>query len=267
MERATATAGASVDLGADAWILLSGAAAGVDWPPPFGPADGPELTAGQRDAAERALRASALVTGDSGDLVADLHPSIRASLLVHAAPMAVVDLRAGLGEDQRVARYALQGEIASAVARDVRAAGDGGVELGPVTLAALPVEEVVPGILAALGDLDGLPDREPLTLDAAEALALARALAGDEPDLAGAIAADGIPEPIAELAGGLRAVARIDLAGAGRAAVLVLVRGDGGWWRATIAGEALDLEPVDAATLASDLAGELGDLLTGRAPG
>jgi hypothetical protein len=249
-----------VRLGADAWLLLAEAvsAAGAALTPPFRIADGPVLDDAQRAAATAALRGSALVTGDGGDLLADLHPSVRESLLAHVQPQALIDSRVGLGDALRAARHAVRGELASAVAREQRPAGERLLELGEVELSTMLVDDLVADVLRGFGDLGGAAGREPLALDAAMSLAVVDALADGRADLARALLErPALPAPLEQLADGLQAVAQVAVAGPTGAQVLVAMRLADGWWTAAIAEQDVQLIPVAEDDLVTEIAAAL----------
>ncbi|MEA2154734.1 MAG: hypothetical protein QOE11_874, partial [Solirubrobacteraceae bacterium] len=120
-----------VRLGADAWVLLAAALARAEtrMPPPFGVDEGPALDGDQHAATLAALRAAGLVAGDSGDLLADLHPSLRESLRAHEHPLVLAETRVGLGDELSIARHAVRGELVSAIVREQRPLGGGRIEL------------------------------------------------------------------------------------------------------------------------------------------
>lgn len=246
-----------VRLGADAWALLAAAIAhaGALLPSPLRADDGPALDDAQRQDALDALRDAGLVVGDSGDLLADLHPSLRQSLRAYAQPLVVVDTRVGLGDELRAARHAVRGDLASGLAREQRPLDAGRLELGPVELSAMLVDDLVDDVLRGFGELGGGPGREPLRLDAAASLAAVEALAGGREDLARAVLdTPAVPAPVSELAAGLRAVAQVSVSGAAGTAVLVALRLQDGWWTVEPDGEDVLLTPAGADELATAIA-------------
>lgn len=250
-----------VTLGADAWAVLVSEARALHLPAPFGPGDGPALTPEQREAAVGALRSSALVVGDSGDLVADLHPSLRASLLVQVNPAFVIESRVGLGADARIAHHAVQGNLASAFAREQRVVGDR-AELGPVTWSTMLVDDVATDVVDPFDVPDTPAEGDVLEIDPAVALAALRALRAGRTDVAAAVVdQETVPDPLPAATEGLRAVARIDVTGPAGTTVLMAVCIDGGWWTATIGGGDLELRPVDRAGLVSAVAGLLAGVM------
>jgi hypothetical protein len=261
VDRLREEVGLVIRLGADAWSVLSAQLGGLRLAAPFLPGE-PVLDAPQRAAAEAALRASPVVPGTSGRLADDLAPAVKRALLAHALPEVLVVTQAGLGDDVRAARHALQAGLVGVLRREQRAEGDG-VALGPVEVAALSAEGLVPDVLDVLGDFGGAAGREAVELGAAEAAAMARALADGRAGLAEAVAGGPVPGVVAQLAGGLRAIAQVSVAAAGGVHVVVLVRTDDGWWHAAGGLERLVLEPVDADALATLLAGEVAAALDG----
>lgn len=229
-----------VVLGADAWAVLLAAAPGLVLPPPFDAAG--SLTAEQADAAEGALRSSAAVRGASGVLVADLHPSVRASLLLHLT--ADVALTVAVGD--RTARFAVTRGLAGGLDR---------TRLGPVTLLTLLPEAVAPAAAALLPGLDeGRSGREVLRLEAATAVAAAQALAGGRPDLAAALAGPSVPPALGPVTG----AGRLEVAGPDGCLLLLALRTPDGWRSARLGGDDLVLRPLDPDVLVTDLAGALG---------
>lgn len=246
-----------VTLGADAWAVLLAEATAVRLPEPFGVDDGPELTPAQYDAAAAALRASDAVTGDSGALISDLHPSLQASLMAQLAPDIVIDSRVGLGADARIARHVIQQGLGSALTREQRVTDDGAA-LGPVTWSTMLVDDVATDVVAALDAPDTPPAGETLELDPAVALATLQALRDGRPDVAAAVVEEEtVPEPLLHAATQLDATARIDVRGRTRVGVLMAVCVDGGWWTATLGGGQLELRPVGRTDLVTDVAGLL----------
>ncbi len=248
-----------VQLGADAWSLLAQVTlAEAALQPPFRIEDGPPLDDVRRAATEDALRASGLAPGDSDDLLEDLHPSLRESLRCHAEPLVLVDTAVGLGERLWLARHAMRGELVCGVAREQRPSGEDALELGPVELTTMLVDDLATEVLRGFGDLAGEPDREPLVMDAAVSLAAVRALAEEHLDLAKAVlGTPAVPPPLRSLAAGLRAVAQVGVGGASGVRVLVALQLDDGWWRAGLDDENVVLQPVDEDDLVTDLAGAL----------
>jgi hypothetical protein len=258
-----------ITLGADAWVLLAEAItrAGAQLARPLRIEDGPALDDAQRAGTLEALHAAGLLRGESGDLLADLHPSVRESLLAHVAPPALVQSRSGLGDELRFARHALRGELACGLARDQQPLGDERVQLGPVELTAMVVDDLVEDILRGFGDLGGAPDREPLQLDAAVSLATVRALADERPDLAQAVLEQpAVPPTLRELAAGLLAVAEVAVAGSGGTEVLTAMRLADGWWTAALTGEDVVLDPVGEDELTRMIAQALAGAITATAP-
>lgn len=252
-----------VPLGSDAWALLVEVAlAGVALPPPFRLKDGPALDATQHAATVAALRDAGLLRGDGADLLADLDPSLRESLQMHARPQVVVDSSVGLGDAQRATRIAITGQLASAIARSQRPVDDDRLELGPIELSAMLLDDVASEVVRGFGDLDDQPDREPLQLDAAVSLAAVHALAGKRADLACAVLDRAtVPAPLAELAAGLEAVARVDVGDRSGARVLIALRLDDGWWTAGLSGEDVVLRPVGEGELVTEIASALTSAL------
>lgn len=242
-------------LGADAWAVLLARIPGVALGHPFRPTDPMPLTAEQEHAAERALRASPLVTGDSDDLVEDLDPAVQGALAALVAPDVLVEVRIGLGDDLRTRRVAVLGDAASSIARETTARDDG-VEYGPVTLSALTIGDVMREVLHDLDPGSPAADRAALEIDPAEALAIARALGDERRDVAAAIAQDEtVPEPLEALATGLCSVARFDVVTRSGTSVLVALATDEGWWTATLTDGVMVLEPTDRDALTTTLAG------------
>jgi hypothetical protein len=256
-------------LGADAWALLADALtrAGAQLPPPLRVEDGPQLDAAQRDAALQAMREPGLLEGDSGDLLVDLHPSLRQSLLAHVEPLVVVDSRVGLGDALRAARHAVRGNLASGLARAQRPADEERLELGPVELSTMLVDDLVEDVLRGFGDLGGAPDREPLLLDAAVSLAAVKALADRRPDLAQAVLEQpAVPAPLRELAAGLQTVAQVAVTGPAGTRVLVALRLPDGWWTAALSQAEVALRPVGEDEAATEIATAVaGAITSGRA--
>lgn len=260
----------SVVLGADAWAVLRAAAPALLLPAAFDA--GPALAPEQADAAGRALRASAVVPGAGGDLVEDLHPSVRASLLLHLAPGVVVDTLVGLGAEVRVGRFAAAGLLASGLQR---------TRLGPVTLTTVPVEALAPllaGLLPGLGDAaptgaastdavptDAPPSGAPLPgvvrLDAAVAAAVAQAVGEGRTDLAAGL----LDGPVPRALGPLSATALLVVGGAGARRGLLCLRTPHGWRSARLSEDDLELRPLSRAGLVTDLAAALGGALAAAA--
>ena len=254
-----------VTLGADAWAVLVAEAHGLQLPAPFGPGDGPALEPAQHAAAVRALRSSALLVGDSGDLTADLHPSLRASLLVQVSPEFVIESRVGLGAEARIAHHAVQGSLASALSREQRVV-DGRAELGPVTWSTMLVDDVATDVVDLFQVPDAPPAGDVLEIDPAVALAAIRALRAGRTDVAAAVVdQETVPDPLPAATEGLRSVARVDVSGPAGTTVLMAVCADGGWWAATIGGGDLELRPVDRTGLVSAVAGLLAGVLLSAA--
>jgi hypothetical protein len=253
-----------LQLGADTWALLAEALAraGAQLPPPLRVEDGPALGDAQRAAALQAMREAGLVQGDSGELLADLHPSLRQSLLAHVEPLVLVDSRVGLGDELRAARHGVRGDLASGVAREQRPADEDRLELGPVELSTMLVDDLVADVLRGFGDLDAATDREPLRLDAAVSLAAVKALADRRPDLAQAVLGQPAVPALRELAAGLRAVAQVSVTGAAGARVLVALRLPDGWWTAALSDEDVALRPVGEDELVTDIATALAGAIT-----
>jgi len=246
-----------ITLGADSWIVLVEALSGLELPSPFGVDGSAELTPEQRERALTALRGSDAVPGQSNDLADDLHPSLRASLLAQTAPEIVIASRVGLGGDVRVTRHAIQGAFASSLARERREA-DEVAELGPVTLGAMRIDDVVADVVGGLGVPDAAPESSPLELDAAVALASVRALKEGRPEVVRSLLGqEAIPEPLEQATAGLDAVARIDVASRAGTVVIVAISAGGAWWTATIGGGELELAPVGRRELVTELAGVL----------
>ncbi|MCU1692649.1 MAG: hypothetical protein JWM64_1740 [Frankiales bacterium] len=236
----------SVVLGADAWTVLRTAAAAL--PLPAGFAGGP-LTPDQVAAAERALRASAVVPGDTGDLLADLHPSVRASLLLHLGPLGRVRTAVGLGRDVEVSETAVGPVLSSSLRR--RGAG-------PVTLTTLLTSDVAAHVAGLLPGLVPGPDgREVVVRDAAIAVAAGRAAEQGAEELARLLADGDVPPALV----GLEQVARVDVGGR----LLLALRTGDGWRTARLAGEDLVLTPLDADRLVTDVAAALAPLVAGAA--
>lgn len=275
----------ALTLGADTWTVLAAAASGLTLPFPFRAADAP-LGGDEAAAAEQALRASALVTGDSGELIADLHPSVQASLFAHAAPQAAIDAWIGLGPDLDAARFAVQGELASGFVRKIKrveprtphdasqtqpAASEtppaAATQLGPVRWLTMAVDHLVGAITEPMGEVPSHPvDARPAALEAAAALAIVRALQTDHPDYAAAIADGTPPAPLPAAASELQAIARIDATGAGGRTVLLLAKAGGAWWQTSGTGETITFEPLDAAGVESAVAQLIAGALATPAP-
>lgn len=256
-----------VRLGADAWALLAEALADAELPPPFGVDDGPTLGPAQRAAAIAALRAAGVLAGDGATLLDDLRPAVREGLLLHAQPAAVVDASVGLGTTLRAARYAVGGQLVSGLVREQRPGDDGGLELGPVELGTLLIDDLAADVLRGFGDLAGEPGRAPLRLDAAISLAAVHALADERPDVARAVLrAAELPAPLQQLAAGLRAVARVDVAGADAIRVQLAVRLADGWWTVALERDDVLLQPVGEDELVIAIASALAGALTAGAP-
>jgi len=250
-----------IELGADAWVLVASAAlADAGLPAPFRVQDGPELDPALRDATERMLRDVGLLTGARGDVAADLDPALSETLRCQADPAVVVDSSVGLGDAQRAARHAIRGRLACGLVREQRPVGDDALDLGPVEVSAMLSDDVVAEVLRGFGDLSGDPAREPLQLDAAVSLAAVHALADNREDLAQAmLERPTVPHPLRELADGLRAFARVEVADRSKARVLLALRLDDGWWMLGLDGEDVLLRPV----VEDDLVVELVTALTG----
>ena len=186
-----------VVLGADAWALLLADAAALDLPAPF--AAGGALTPPQAAAAEAALRLSDAVTGTGGGLVADLHPSLRASLLLQLTAGVVLEVAVA----GRAARFAVGPVLASGLVRS---------GLGPVTLLTLLPDAVASqatGLLPGLAPAARGPGREPVRLDAATSVAASLLLAEGRADLSVALLGHAVPAAL----GIVTAAARLEVAG------------------------------------------------------
>ena len=269
-------------LGADAWQLLVEALGGLSLPAPLGADDGPDLDDGQQAVARAALSAAGVLTGSpaaGADLLAALHPSVRASLTVHLAPQLVIDTTVQRGAERRTARHAAAGVLAAGLVRTTVEV-QGGRDTGPVELSTLLLDDLAAEVARAFGELPPIGDRRPARLDAAASLAVVRALREQRPEAAASVAAAGtpagdsaaagteageVPGALTAVAGGMRAVARVDLAGAGRHLALVAVDTDQGWWQVHAAGEDVVLRPLDADTLVTRLAAALTAVLAGGA--
>jgi hypothetical protein len=255
-----------IRFGADAWAVLLAQAKGLRLSAPFGADDGPALDDAQRGAAEAALRSSPVVPGSTGDLLADLHPSVRASLLIQVQPTLVVDTRVGLGGDVRTARHALAGPLASGLQRAVRSHGSQQAELGPVELSTMLAEDLVPEVLGVLGDLSGPAGRTAVEMDAATSVAAVSALQNGRDDLAQAIAPDEQAAPVLRaLAHGLQSIAIVEVAGADQVQMLVAMRTGYGWWRLDLSGSDVLLAPVGEQELSTDATLAVAAALGGEA--
>lgn len=268
-------------LGADAWQVLVEQLGGLALPAPLRAEDGPRLDLAQRTAATAALRTAGLLDAAPGpDLLATLHPSVRAGLTVHLVPQVVVDSVVQRGPERRAARHAAAGLLASGLVRTTVEV-PGGRDTGPVELATLRLEDLAAEVVRVLGHLPPVGDRRPVRLDAAASLAAVRALKEDRPDAAAAVAAAGlaavrrddgraagsegdatvVPDVLVALADGVRAVARVELSGSGRRLAIIAVETVGGWWQAQTADEDVVLRPLDADGLVTRLAGALAAAL------
>lgn len=248
-----------VTLGADGWVLLAETIAGAAaLAPPFRVQDGPPLQSADRAAARRALRDAGLLTGHSGSLPDDLHASLRESLLVYARPLVVIDASVGLGDAQRVERIAVGGQLACGLVREQKPAGADALDLGPVHVTAMLVDDVATEVVSGFGDLNGEPGRLPLRLDAATSLAAVRALGNRRTDLAqAALGAAEIPPPLQELAKGLRSFARVDVASPVAARVLLALLTGDGWWSLDMSGEDVVMRPAGEDELVTMIANSL----------
>jgi hypothetical protein len=256
-----------IQLGSDAWVLLAETLADAVLPPPFRTEDGPTLDAEQREATQRALRDAGLLPGDSGDLLADLDPAVRESVLTHVHPRVTVAVSVGLGEAMRAARIAVLGELACALSREQRPVGDDQLDLGPVELSALLIDDVAKEVVRGFADIGGAPDGAPVRLDAAVSLAAVYALADGRIDLARAVLGrPEVPQPLTDLAAGLQAVARVEIASAVGTRILVALQVGDGWWTIGLSGEDVLLRPVGEPELVSEIAaGLVGALMSGAA--
>lgn len=270
---------ARVVLGPEAWVVLLEQAAGVRLPDPFGRAAGPELTDDARRLALEQLRASPLVTGSDDPLVPDLHPSIQATLTAAAAPQLRVAAAVRRGDVQEAALVLLAGPLAAGLRRTLTDDGSDRLLLGPVELSTLLLEHVAQEVVAAFGETGGAEDRQGVRVDAVASIAAVRALeAGREP-LAGAALSGAalsgaappgpalsapVPAALRAIAGGVEAVARVDVTTARNARVLLWVRTADGWWRVRTSSQDVVLAPVDRDGVLTDLASALtGALLEG----
>lgn len=273
MSTALRPAPRSLVLAPGAWDLLVGAARGLHLPAPFGLAGrvgSDEDSEADADAAERALRRSGAAPGGTGDLLADLHPSLRAGLLVHLGPVAVVDTAVACGDDLVVSRHALAGPLVSGLLRPVRlhqgGRDVGAVEearLGPVTLSALLVDDLAGAVLDLLPGLAERANGPSVDVDAGTSVAWARLLHEGRPELAAQLLD---PAQAAVLRGlsGVLDVAQVQVAvpGASRRR-LVAVRAQDGWAQASAAGGEVLLRPAGRDTLGPALVGVLAEALGG----
>lgn len=263
-------------LAADAWQVLCEQLGGLVLPPPLRAVDGPELDDAQRRAALAALRAAGVIGPEpTHDLVATLHPSVRASLTVHLAPQVVIDTTVRRGRERRTARHAAAGLLAAGLARttvDV----DAGRDTGPVELSTMLLDDLAADVARTFGELAPIGHRPAARLDAAASLAVVRALQEDRPEAAAVAAAvaaagaadpadDEVPAALTAIADGLRAVARVELAGGGRRFGLMAVDTELGWWQAHLTGEDVVLRPLDEDVLVTRLAAALTSVLVGGA--
>ena len=265
---------ARVVLGPEAWVVLLEQAAGVRLPDPFGRAAGPELTDDARRLALEQLRASPLVTGSGGPLVPDLHPSIQATLTAAAAPQLRIAAAVRRGDVQEDALVLLAGPLAAGLRRTLTDDGSDRLLLGPVELSTLLLEHIAQEVVAAFGETDGAEDRQGVRVDAVASIAAVRALeAGREPRAGAALSGAAPPGPalsapvpaaLRAIAGGVEAVARVEVTTARNARVLLWVRTADGWWRVRTSSEDVVLAPVDRDGVLTDLAIALtGALLEG----
>lgn len=267
-------------LGADAWQLLVQQLGGLALPAPLRAADGPDLDDGQQAVAHRALHAAGVLTGspvEGADLLAALHPSVQASLTVHLAPQVVIDTVVRRGPERRTARHAAAGVLASGLVRSTVEV-PGGRQTGPVELSTLLLDDLVAEVAGNLGELPPVGARRAARLDGAASLAVVRALREGPEHTAAAVAAAGsapqtaadpdagpVPDALVAVAGGLTAVARVDLTAAGRHLGLVALDTDQGWWQVHTTGEDVVLRPLDTGALVTQVATALTAVLTGGA--
>lgn len=257
-------------LGADAWQVLCDQLGGLVLPPPLRAVDGPALDDAQRAVALAALRdAGVLAAEPADDVAAALHPSVRASLTVHLAPRLVIDTTVRRGSERRTARHAAAGPLASGLARTTVEVG-GGRDTGPVELSTMLLDDLAADVARTFGALTPVGHRQAARLDAAASLAVVRALQDDRPDAAAAVAAAGgesepVPDALMAIADGLGAVARAELAGAGRRFGLMAVETERGWWQVHLTGEDVVLRPLDEDVLVTRLAAALSAVLVGGA--
>lgn len=255
-----------VQLGGDAWVLVAEVLPDVALPVPFRPQDGPPLDAEQRAALEQILRDAGLLTSDDPNLLDSLRPALRDGLLTHSQPLVVVDASVGLGERQRITRLAIGGHLASGLVREQRPAAADELELGPVEISVMLIDDVATEVLRGFGDLGGEPDREPLQLDAAVSVAAVHALGDHHSDLARAVLGrPAVPAPLRALADGLQVVAQIAVAGDSGTRVLVALRTADGWWTVGMSDEDVVLRPVGEDELVTDIASALAVALCSRA--
>ena len=254
---ALSPAPARVVLGPEAWVVLLEEAAGVVLADPFGRGAGPELTVEDRRRAMEQLRDSSLVTGSSGELVRDLHPSIRATLTAAAAPQVRIAAAMRRGDVQEAALVLLAGPLAAGLRRTLEDVGTDRLLLGPVELSTLLPEHTASQILAAFGDTSGADDRQKARIDADASIVAVRALEAGRELLASAVLAGPVPDALRSVAGGVQAVARVDVTTTRSTRVLLWLRTADGWWRAHTASEDVRLTPADSNDILTDLASAL----------
>lgn len=248
-----------VVLGADAWQLVVRELGGLALPMPLRAKDGPDLDAAQEAAALAALTASGVLTGRRP--LEDLHPSLRAGLLVHLRPGVVLDTVVQRGPERTTSRHAVAGVLASGLLRrTVEVAG--GRRTGPVELSSLLVDDLAAEVVGVLGELPPVGDRAALTLDAAASVAVVRALRDGRREVAAALTGRQVPGALEAVAGGVEAVARVELAAPGRRRGLVLLGTAQGWWSVHTTGADVVLRPVDTDVLVRQVATAFTAMLT-----
>lgn len=270
---ATAAERRTVTLGADTWQVLVHAAEGLDLPAPFSLASTAVLTPAQHGAATEALRASALVSGTSGGLIADLHPAAQASLALHAAPQLVIEGSLGLGHELTAVRAALSGPLASILTREqhaidapTRADAPVPTELGPVTWTTAPAQLLATLVAELFGALPEHDDA-PVQLDGATAIAACRALQAGRDAVAAQLVGGEPPSVLVDATTGLERAAKIDVVAAGRRDVLLAARANGRWWQLGVAGDDITFHPLGASILIAQLAAAIAPaLISGGAP-
>lgn len=240
-----------VVLGTDAWQLLVRELGGLTLPQPLREQDGPVLDAAQEAAALGALRAAGLVTGDRP--LADLHPSLRASLLVQLRPELVVDTVVQRGPERTTARHAAAGPLAAGLQRSTTEV-EAGRETGPVELSTLLLDDLAAEVVAVLGPLPAVGDREPAELDSAASLAVVTSVQQGRREVAASLTGGAVPPVLEAIAAGLQAVAEIVVTASGQRHVIVLLGTAEGWWSVHTPGEDVVLRPVDTGVLVTQVA-------------
>jgi hypothetical protein len=253
-------------LGADAWQVLVGALPWLTLPAPLAAADGPVLSAAQQTAALGALHGAGVLRGPRVE--ADLHPSVRAGLLVHARPDVLVDTVVQRGAARTTARHAVAGPLGAGLVRQTSETPEGRAT-GGVELSGFLLDDLAAEVVRALGDPPPLPGRRPARLDPAAALAVVRASAEDRPCLAAMLTGSAVPAALVAIAGRPQAVAHLTLRSTRTTRSLVLLEtADDGWWDVHTTDGEVVLRPVDRDVLLTLLAAGLTACLTGPvAPG